>query len=84
MQSSKRQNQKEGDTESMTYSRFKERADEIYKLGEQMREPGCNQFAESRYKVIVAELLLLILVSVQALRAVLWIVLVALIANFLF
>lgn len=68
----------------MTYSRFKERADEIYELWEQMREPGCNQFAESRYKVIVAELLLLILVSIQALRTVLWIMLIALIANFFF
>lgn len=66
----------------MNDARFKERLDEIYKLGQQMRKPGGDQFAESRYRVIVAELLLLILDSLHVLRTVLFFLLGAFFAHF--
>lgn len=55
----------------MNEKRFCERLDEIYKLGDEMRKPGGDKIAESRYRVVVAELLLLILDSLHALRTIL-------------
>lgn len=40
-----------------------------------MRKPGGDKFAESRYRVVVAELLLLVLDSLHALRTILCILL---------
>lgn len=68
----------------MTEERFNERLSEIYQLGCEMRKPGGDKFAESRYRVVVAELLLLVLDSLHALRTILCILLGAFIANLLF
>ena len=55
----------------MTYKRFQERADELEQLGAEMGKPGRHEFAEARYKVIVAELLILILHGIDLLRFIL-------------
>lgn len=59
----------------MTEKRFNERLNEIYHLGCEMRKPGGDKFAESRYRVVVAELLLLVLDSLHALRTILCVLL---------
>lgn len=68
----------------MTSKRFEERLGEIYQLGCEMRKPGGDKLAESRYKVVVAELMLLILDSLHALRTGLYILLGAFIAKLFF
>ena len=68
----------------MTNQRFNERLNEIYQLGCEMRKPGGDKLAESRYRVVVAELLLLVLDSLHVLRTGLYILLGASIAKLFF
>lgn len=49
-----------------------------------MRKPGGDKLAESRYRVVVAELLLLVLDSLHVLRTGLYILLGASIAKLFF
>lgn len=67
----------------MTEERFKERLNEIYRIGSQMRKSHGDQLAESRYREIVAELLLLILDSLHSLRTALFFLIGLLFGNLL-